>query len=54
MLISTLISGYFAEDFVNFGLKTDWKALSPAVIRMVPAGFPRSSLTAANLHFSRY
>ena len=48
MVISTLTSGYFGRSFANFGQRTEWIAWSPAVIRMVPAGFSRSSLSPSS------
>jgi len=55
MAISTFMSGYFGRNFASFGQRIEWTAWSPAVIRMVPAGFSRSSLsdsTAASISSS--
>ncbi len=42
------MSGYRGRNFSSFGHRIDRIAWSPAVIRMVPAGLSRSSLTAAS------
>ena len=47
MTISTLMSGYSRKSGASFGTRIVSVAFSVAVIRIVPAGFSRSSLTAA-------
>src|SRR5215216_1789800 len=47
MMISTLMSGYSRNSRASFGTRIVSVAFSVAVIRIVPAGFSRSSLTAA-------
>ena len=48
MTISTLMSGYSRRSFASFGSRIASAAYSVAVIRMVPAGFSRSSHTASS------
>ena len=47
-MISTLMSGYSRSSGASFGTRRLSAAFSVAVMRMVPAGFSRSSLSAAS------
>ena len=49
MMISTLMSGYSRRSGASFGNRTVSVAFSVAVIRMVPAGFSRSSADRVEL-----
>ncbi len=48
MINSTLMSGYLGRSFPSLGHRIDSAACSPVVMRMLPAGFSRSSLKDAN------